>query len=351
MTKRFANIFPLRRALGALISFAGVLYMVYWNPAPLLAGGPPPATVTLDQDLPEATLPSSLTAPPPTPTKKAIGPKAAKKSNKPGAKEKSTTSDWRLVWFPSQDPFTPLLADPRQPTSSGNFFMLSNEAYGQFTGNFGADIGILRVESTKDGINRSFQVGVMGAAFNRFALVGPNTFLQDADFVIGIPITFRIGRFSTRVFFYHESSHTGYDYDSYFNINQTDNFGQEILQIIPSWDITPNIRIYGGAAYRVIGLYYYPTFGDSLILIGGFEVYSPQIEAVRSRAYLAFNLESKGINGYTPSTDLQAGLLFHQPKSYFQVRPAIDFFNGYSQMGDFLFDKEQYVALGVYFDF
>ncbi len=340
-----------RNILGPILALAFSLGTTLINPPETLAGEPPSATVTLDQDLPDTFLqtegPTPGTVPPPKTSHASKG----TKSKKTVSSKASQSSNWKIDWFPNQDPFTPLLADPRQPTSSGNFFFLSNQAYGQFNGNFGADIGIVRIESSSEGINRSIQVGIMGASFSRFALVGPSTFLVDTDFVIGLPVTFRIGAFSTRIFFYHESSHTGYDYMTYFNLTQTDNFGQEILPVIPSWDITRHVRIYGGAAYRVIGLYFYPTFNDSLILQGGFEVYSPQIKRFESRAYFAFNLESRGINGFSPDTDLQAGFLFHKKNSFYQIRPAIDFFNGYSPMGDFLFTREQYFSIGVYFDF
>lgn len=351
MMKKPSSRCLVRNILGPIFSFAFIFYTALVDPPAILAGSPPPATVTLDQDLPDTSPQPEEAIPAAVSPQKASQTSQGTRPKTPSSPKNTQSSNVKINWFPNQDPFTPLLADPRQPTSSGNFFFLSNEAYGQFSGNFGADLGIVRIESSKEGINRSIQVGIMGASFSRFALVGPSTFLVDTDFVIGIPVTFRIGSFSTRIFFYHESSHTGYDYMTYFNLTQTDNFGQEVLQVIPSWDITPHIRVYGGAAYRVIGFYYYPTFDDSLILLAGFEVYTPQLKKFRSRAYLAFNMESRGINGYSPNTDLQVGLLFHRPQAFYQLRPAIDFFNGFSPMGDYIFNREQYVSIGLYFDF
>ena len=289
---------------------------------------PPADTVTLDQDLNQTVSASSST----TGSQNSGGP-------------------WKLTLLPNQDPFTPLLADPRQPTTSINFLTLSNQPFIQFNGNFGADIGVARWESPTQGINESVQVGVMGASFSRFSIIQSSTFLEDADYVIGVPVTFRYHSFSGRVFFYHESSHTGYNYTTLMHISKISDFGNEILQVIPSWDITPNIRIYGGAEYRVFGLYFYPTMEDSTTVLGGIEAYSPEIPSLSARGYLAFNLEARGINGYTPDEDLQFGLLFHRPGSYLQIRPAIDIYNGYSYMGDLLFEKEHYVSLGVYFDF
>jgi Protein of unknown function (DUF1207). len=144
---------------------------------------PPADTITLDQDLNQTVSASSST----TGSQNSGGP-------------------WKLTLLPNQDPFTPLLADPRQPTTSINFLTLSNQPFIQFNGNFGVDIGVARWESPTQGINESVQVGVMGASFSRFSIIQSSTFLEDADYVIGVPVTFRYHSFSGRVFFYHESS-------------------------------------------------------------------------------------------------------------------------------------------------
>ncbi len=258
---------------------------------------------------------------------------------------------YRIIFFPQGDPYTPLLADPRQPTSNISYFLGSNNRYGQFDGTFGADIGIIRWESEASGINKSIQIGVMGAAFSRFAFVQSATFLESTDYFIGVPITLRYNQFSTRIYFYHDSSHTGYDYTTLLNLNKNTDFGQELLQIIPSYDINRYIRVYAGGAYRVVGLGYYPTASDSLIGQAGIELYGPEWKQAISRPYLALNIESQGINGFTPSEDLQIGILTHRKNSWVQFRTALDFYNGYSPMYDYPFLKESYVALGAYFDF
>ncbi len=315
-----------------LISFATLVLSLFARQDGFSA--PSPDNVTLDQDLST----SSTSTPKGETTGK--------------SKDHSSNPFWRLTYLPSQDPFTPLLADPRQPTSAVNFIPVSNQGFLQFNGTFGADVGIVRWESTTEGINESIQIGVMGANFSRFSIIQSSTYLEDADYVIGIPVTMRFGRFSARVFFYHESSHTGYNYTNIMHLSKITDFGNEIIQAVPSWDITPHLRIYAGGAYRVIGLYYYPTVNDSIIFLGGIEAFTPMIQSMSARGYLAFNIESRGINGYTPDEDLQIGLLFHRPNAYFQVRPAIDFFNGYTYMGDLVnFFKENYVSFGVYFDF
>ncbi|MCL4461689.1 MAG: DUF1207 domain-containing protein [Nitrospirae bacterium] len=265
----------------------------------------------------------------------------------------SVTPDdtWNMTFLPAQDPFTPLLADPRQPTTAINALAQTNRPFIQFNGTFGADVGVVRWASGSAGIDESVQVGIMGAAFSRFSVIRSSTYLEDADYVIGLPVTFRYKSFSGRIFFYHESSHTGYNYTTLMNVSKASDFGNEILQVIPSWDMTSWLRIYGGAAYRVFGFYDYPTAEDATILIGGLEAYGPEMHALSARGYLAFNIESRGINGYVPDEDLQIGLLFHRPGTDLQIRPALDFYNGYSPMGDLIFEKEHYASLGVYFDF
>jgi hypothetical protein len=139
------------------------------------------------------------------------------------------------------------------------------------------------------------------------------------------------------------------------HLNRTSDYGQEFSRSFPHNDVTHHLRIYAGAAYRVVGLIGpHTSFGDSLIGISGFELYSDPFVHEGSfygRGYGAFNLESRGINGFTHDEDIQAGLLFHRPGSYFQIRPAIDFYNGFFPMGDLLFSRDQYLSVGVYFDY
>lgn len=298
-------------------------------PPPLSSAPPPSASATIDQDaISEASRVGII-------------------SLQGGASQ--------IIFFPSQDIFAPLLADPRQPTTTLELFGISNNPSTlQFNGNVGGDWGIARWESTKDGVNKSLQVGVMGGSFSRFGIFGASTYLIDSDFIVGLPVTARIGRFSERLFLYHESSHTGYNYTTLSGISKTSDFGQEILQEISSFDITRNVRIYGGAAYRVFGLAFYPTLNDSLIFLGGFEATTHPILPVLGglgRGYIAANIESMGINGYGPEEDLQIGLLIHRPGSDLQIRPMLDFYNGNSYMGDLLFTRDEYAALGISFDF
>lgn len=322
---------PRARPMGRFF-YAGIL-LFFFALSPLkgtllaLAAPPPAANVTLDQDNPAPGAPGVISL---------------------------QDGDSRLIFFPSQDIFTPLLADPREPLTTIEFFAASNHpSYLQFNGNLAANVGIARWESTSEGVDKALQIGVMGGDFSRFGIFGANTYLIDSDFIVGVPITARIGRFSQRLFFYHESSHTGYNYTTIENVDKDSDFGQEILQEVSSWDLTPYVRLYGGISYRVIGLAYYPTPQDSLILQGGIEAYTPTFGFLDhlGRGYTSLYLESRGINGYTPIEDFQLGLFFHRPGSYFDIRPMIDLYNGYSYLGDLLFTKDQYMALGVSFDF
>lgn len=327
MTSFRSDLIFLRSLLRVFLASSVFLTLFFQSPHPALSATAPATNITLDQDSP-------------------VTPSTGNILLQNGSSQ--------LILFPAQDVFTPLLADPRQPTSTLEFFAVSNhQTYFQFNGNLGADVGIFRWESSSEGVNKSLQVGIMAANFSRLGIFGPSTYLIDSDFVVGIPVTARIGKFSERLFFYHESSHTGYNYTVLANLNKNSDFGQEILQEVSSYDLTPYIRFYGGMAYRVIGLAYYPTVNDSLIFMGGFEAYTkslPELGGI-GRGYIATYIESRGINGYALNEDVQLGLLFHRPGSYLQIRPMIDMYNGYSYMGDLLFTKDQYVALGVSFDF
>src|SRR6185503_17309890 len=64
-----------------------------------------------------------------------------------------------------------------------------------------------RAAATEAG--NGLQLGVAGAIFAQFDLDSASYDLLNADYTIGLPLTFRAGRISGRLRPYHQSSHLG----------------------------------------------------------------------------------------------------------------------------------------------
>jgi len=134
----------------------------------------------------------------------------------PGARD--TEGEMVSVLLPPNDLFRPLIADMKQPRFYAGFrrvrFLgrgLPTEEEGDvitagvvgFGGNFGL-WGKRRVGGC-DGL----QINIHAGMFSQFNMSTSSVDLINSDFIVGIPLTCRRGRFSARLRLFHQSSHLG----------------------------------------------------------------------------------------------------------------------------------------------
>ena len=153
-----------------------------------------------------------------------------------------------FVALPEGDVFCPLLADPKAPHSYISYVR------GSSTSAFGTDLlsvgiadhfGMARWNGPRPG--EGFQIGLEGAVFAQFDLLTQSYDLINADYIFGIPMTFRWRDLSARVRVYHQSSHLGDEFVLRTRIPR-ENFSFESTEGILSYDAGP-LRLYGGGEY------------------------------------------------------------------------------------------------------
>jgi hypothetical protein len=158
-------------------------------------------------------------------------------------------SGW--VWLPQGQVFCPLAADPKGQRSfatylRGDFATLANPAPGAET-NIGAvglsdSFSIFRVATAGGG--DGLQLDLEGAVFSQFNLDAASLDLINADYLVGLPLTSRMGGSSARLRLYHQSSHLG---DEFILNTQPEriNLSFEALELILSQEVGP-LRLYAG---------------------------------------------------------------------------------------------------------
>jgi hypothetical protein len=122
------------------------------------------------------------------------------------------------VFFPMDQIFCPLLADPKEARSFVTFLRGTFPSLGDPSGEgtpiasvgLGDSFGLMRVGGPSSG--EGIQLDVIGSIFAQFDLGAASNDLINADYVIGMPLTFRRGGFSLRTRIYHQSSHLGDEY-------------------------------------------------------------------------------------------------------------------------------------------
>ena len=152
----------------------------------------------------------------------------------------------KYIALPHGDVFCPLIADPKA-TRSFVIYQRGNEK------DLATDIGAVGVadqfpffrtgaERPGDGV----QLGLAGAVFAQFDLGTASYDLLNADYLVGLPLTFRVGPFSGRARIYHQSSHLGDELLARDSLIKRENLSFESAELLLSLDVSA-LRIYGGA--------------------------------------------------------------------------------------------------------
>lgn len=162
------------------------------------------------------------------------------------------------VGLPHGDVFCPLAADPKAIRSFASYLRAKATLVNPTTARaFDTDVGAVGIADQfglgrwngarpNDGVQLSLEAGV----FAQFDLRAESFDLLNADYVVGLPLTFRRGGFSGRARLYHQSSHLGDE----FLLRPADprrereNLSFEASELILSVDLGA-LRLYGGGEY------------------------------------------------------------------------------------------------------
>ena len=248
--------------------------------------------------------------------------------------------------FPEGELFLPLIADPKQP----QFFIAAghldnprgNPTLG--TVGFGETFGFYRQAGKIPG--NGLQIGLAGALFAQFNLEAPSADLVNADYTIGIPVTYRHAPWSARLRLYHQSSHLG---DEFLLRVQPErvNLSFESLELLVSHE-WPEWRGYAGGE---IFLHREPKDLERLGLHGGLE-YRGNQTVLGGRPIGGLDLKSWQDHDWSLDANLKAGLEFGTPQpGNRRLRVMGEYYRGHAPYGQFYADKITFYGLGMYLGF
>ncbi len=149
--------------------------------------------------------------------------------------------------LPQGQLFGALIADPKTPRFDTSVLQVSSgdRSTTVWAAAFGESFGLVRWGTAQRGV----QLDLSGGVFAQFDLGTPSADLVNADYVIGLPLTFRAGGLSAQLRLYHQSSHLGDE----FLINtrtQRVNLTFESVEWLTSYE-RHGWRVYGGGEYLV----------------------------------------------------------------------------------------------------
>ena len=261
------------------------------------------------------------------------------------------------VLFPQDQIFCPVLADPKEARSFVSFlrgtFRSLDDPSGEGTDigsvGLGDSFGLVRWGGPSPG--EGVQLDVVGSIFAQFNLAAPSNDLINADYIIGVPITFRRSGFSTRVTLYHQSSHLGDEYLLRAEDIQRENLSFESVELLLSQEIGP-LRVYGGGE-RIFRRE--PDALAAKLFHGGVELRTGRagpgqlvgaVDVKATERTTGRHAWSRAISGRVGLEALRSGPGGHPGRL---VTLMLEFYNGPSPYGQFFQDDISYVGVGLHF--
>lgn len=250
--------------------------------------------------------------------------------------------------LPRSKLFDPLLADPRWP-----HFSASRQEYG-------GDNGLNTVGAVSVGDELSFYqaplgqgawgVGIQAAVFALFDLDAQSKDLINADYWVGIPLSWRSGPNSAILRLYHQSSHLGDEYllRSANNRRSRINLSYEVVDLKLSRDLFDRtLRIYGGGG---VLFDQEPEDIKSGLLQAGVELRGPWTFADGLlRPVAAVDVQSTEESNWRVDVSTRAGLeLVSSVDRNYTLQLMLEYYRGRNPNGQFFLREVEFYGIGLH---
>ena len=257
------------------------------------------------------------------------------------------------VFFPQDQIFCPVLADPKEARSFVSFlrgtFRSLDDPSGKGTNigsvGLGDSFGLVRRGGPSPG--EGVQLDVVGSIFAQFDLSTESNDLINADYIIGVPLTFRRSGFSTRVRLYHQSSHLGDEYLLRAEDIERENLSFESVELLLSQEMGP-LRVYAGGE-RIFRRE--PETLAAKLFHGGVELRTGRAGPVQLVGGVDLKMTER--HDWSPAISGRAGLEVLRsgpgghPGRFLAL--MLEFYEGRSPYGQFFQDDISYVGVGLHF--
>ena len=262
----------------------------------------------------------------------------------------------KTTLFPEGPLFYASLASPKEPRTHVTWLRLNlpGESFNVGSVGFGDSFGLVRWPGL--GETDAWQFGISGAVLVQFNLGSDSMDLVNADYIIGLPLSYRNGPWSARGRIFHQSSHLG---DEFLLLPQRPELKQERLnlsfekiELLGGWELEgEGIRLTAGPSYVLhtdTPLKRYSVQGG-IDYLSTKPVYKPTMHLFAS--VLGHAWEETDWN---PDINAKAGITIRSPYTYTAKR-AIQIFGEYYYgnlpFGQFYKLRAEYYGAGVNLSF
>ncbi|MFB9864533.1 DUF1207 domain-containing protein [Rufibacter immobilis] len=274
------------------------------------------------------------------------------------AQAPDTVAVKRTVFLPNNRYFETVMFDPKEWQNSASIVRYrvrkgqgNSRDFTTITPvSIAVEGGLIQWATGKPGENNGIQIGIAAGVFSQFNLESDSWDLLNADYIVGIPVTFRHDGWSGRFRIFHQSSHLGDEFllNGDISPEQRKNLSFEMVEFLGSRDIGPT-RLYAGVAAAL--------HQDKEDNRERFQ-YHAGIENkffLKSTKRLLFvvgaDVKGEKEYDYFPSTKAGLGIEFRNPEqNTHRLRIAGEYYYGYQPYSQFEDLKVQWYGATLYFD-
>lgn len=241
--------------------------------------------------------------------------------------------------------FRPLIADPRWPhfSISYQYYFDDDELKNVGATSFGETLPFYRSRA----FGGQWQIGIQAAVFAIFDLDSESMDLINADYWVGIPLSYKKENFSSLLRLFHQSSHLG---DEFLLRSRVDriNLSYEVLDFKVSYDLREWIRLYSGIGHLIRRE---PADLDPWSVQYGLELRSPSAYGV-FRPVAGADFKNREESGWNTDMMLSLGIFIESEKTVWnKLHIMIEYFNGRSPHGQFYERYIEFLSIGTGFYF
>lgn len=246
--------------------------------------------------------------------------------------------------FPKTLIFQPLLADPRWPAFSGAMQNYSRRPGSKvlWAATFGESLPF--VGSRGD---ERWQFGMHAAVFTIWDVKSETEELINADFIVGLPYTWRRGRWTGMFRLFHVSTHLGDEFVLSHRDVARVNLSYEALDAKLSYDFDRGLRAYGGGGSMIRK--YPPEVKPLFFQLGG-EWLGPPFARGVLRPVAAADLQKIQNHGWAATNvSVRAGVQMQNLLLRTRcLQLLVEYYRGHDPNGQFFADSVEEFGLGLH---
>ena len=251
----------------------------------------------------------------------------------------TVVGEWQ--WFSgNRRAFAPMLADPEETVTHLGYMIDENSCkLGDF--GIGGDIVVLDFAPDEESL---LTFSIRGLLTGRLDWSLDSNPIVDSDYIGGLAVGYETGPWEFELYFYHESSHLGDEMITEYGAVRID-YSKEVLRFLAARRFfDDSLRVYGGVSCIVNGT---PNALDGTFefQLGG--EYTFDLWGVPM--FAAVDLQTQQANDWYLNTNAQYGIFLN--RSVHRPRIYLEFYHGYSNMGQFWNQKETHGMIGFGYDF